>query len=79
LPIRTINVGFPLCIATTGLAAKISLADGGELRRPQPRFLPDYRGGLCRNWRQRLALSAHFDGREDWCRVSSAEGPSETL
>jgi hypothetical protein len=32
MPIRTINVGFPLCIATTGLAAKISLARGREKR-----------------------------------------------
>jgi hypothetical protein len=37
LPIRTINVGFPLCIATTGLAAKISLACGREHEGPEER------------------------------------------
>ena len=26
------------------------------------------------HWRRRLPLSARFDRREDWCRVSSAEG-----
>ena len=26
------------------------------------------------HWRERLALSVPFERREDWCRVSSAEG-----
>jgi phosphatidylserine/phosphatidylglycerophosphate/cardiolipin synthase-like enzyme len=30
------------------------------------------------HWHQRLSVSVRFDRRQDWCRVSSAEVPSET-
>jgi len=49
---------------------------GFENRGPQPHFLPDCRSGLCCLWHDRLAVSAWFDRREDWCRASSAEALS---
>ena len=47
-----------------GLVRQVGVSDHDRLvvRRP---------GEL--GWRQRLAVSARFDRREDWCRVSSAE------